>query len=181
MKQQDEAMDRALKAAEKIAYQYLELDTENIDDKRIKELLNEALPVVVQCEQVLGSNHPDTLELYHNIGSMYCVMKNYSRSVEWYFKAAENGDKLAYRDLAWCLYMNKEYEKALPWAKKSVKEFPEDNVCHFCLASIYQALGKIEEALREFEFCLKLEEEQQTDDEIINETKDRIRELKNED
>jgi hypothetical protein len=46
MKQQDEAMTRALKAAEKIANQYLELDTENIDDKRIKELLNEALPVV---------------------------------------------------------------------------------------------------------------------------------------
>jgi hypothetical protein len=32
--------------------------------------------------------------------------------------------------------------------------------------------------LREFEFCLKLEEEQKTDDEIINETKDRIEELK---
>ena len=74
--------------------------------------------------------------------------------------------------------MIEEYEKALPWAKKSVKEFPEDNVCHFCLASIYQALGRKEEALREFEFCLKLEEEQKTDDEIINETKDRIEELK---
>ena len=37
------------------------------------------------------------------------------------------------------------------------------------------------EALSQFELCLKLEEEQQADGEMINETKDRIRELKNED
>ena len=181
MKQEDEATTRALAAAEKIGDQYLELDIANINVKRIRKVLNEALRVVVQCEQVLGSNHPDTLELYHNIGSMYCVMKNYSRSVEWYSKAAENGDKLAYRDLAWCLYMNKEYEKALPWAEKAVKEYPEDHFGIYCLASIYQALGRKEEALSQFELCLKLEEEQQADGEMINETKDRIRELKNED
>lgn len=250
MKQTDEAKARVLEAAEKIRDQYMELDIENIDEKRMKEVLDEALRVVESCEQVLGVNHPDTTELYHEIGSMYSDIKNYScavkwyakgaelgnedaqsslaqmyqygkgvetnlakaiewytkaaekgneialfelgeiyqyghgvevdytKAVEWYIKATEKGDEFAYRELAWCLYMIEEYEKALPWAKKSVKEFPEDNVCHFCLASIYQALGRKEEALREFEFCLKLEEEQKTDDEIINETKDRIEELK---
>lgn len=253
MKQEDEATTRALAAAEKIGDQYLELDTENIDDKRIKELLNEALPVVVQCEQVLGSNHPDTLELYHNIGSMFRDIKDYphalewytkgaehghddaqcslallhqlgegvtknpakaiewytkaaekgnetamfelgeiyqyghgvevdyAKAAEWYSKVAEKGDKIACRELAWCLYMIEEYEEALPWAEAAVKEYPEDNFGIYCLASIYQALGRKEKALSQFELCLKLEEEQQADGEMINETKDRIRELKNED
>ena len=77
--------------------------------------------------------------------------------------------------------MIEEYEEALPWAEAAVKEYPEDNFGIYCLASIYQALGRKEEALSQFELCLKLEEEQQADGEMINETKDRIRELKNED
>ena len=253
MKQQDEAMARALKAAEKIRDQYLELDTENIDEKRMKEVLDEALRVVESCEQVLGVNHPDTTELYYEIGSMYSDIKNYScavkwyakgaelgnedaqsslaqmyqygkgvktnlaKAIEWYTKAAEKGneialfelgeiyqyghgvevdyakaaewyskvaekkDKIACCELAWCLYMIEEYEEALPWAEAAVKEYPEDNIGIYCLASIYQALGRKEEALSQFELCLKLEEEQQADGEMINETKDRIRELKNED
>ena len=258
MKQTDEAKDRVLEAAEKIANQYLELDRENIDDKRIKELLNEALPVVESCEQVLGVNHPDTTELYYEIGSMYRDIKDYSHAVEWYTKgaehghddaqcslallhqlgegvtknpakaiewytkaaekeneialfelgeiyqygqgvevnhakaaewytkAAEKGDELAYREVACCLYTIEEYDKALSWAEKAVKEYPEDHFGIYCLASIYQALGRKEEALSQYELCLKLEEEQQAgnemiDDEMINETKDRIRELKNED
>ena len=253
MKQQDEATTRALEAAEKIADQYLTLDIENIDEKRIAELLTEALAVVEQCEQVLGSNHPDTMELYYEIGSMFCDIKDYPHAVEWYAKgaecgdeyaqcavaqmyqygkgvkknpakaiewytkaaekeneialfelgeiyqygqgvevnpakatewytkAAEKGDELAYREVACCLYTIEEYDKALPWAEKAVKEYPEDHFGIYYLASIFQALGRKEEALSQFELCLKLEEEQQTDDEMINETKDRIRELKNED
>ena len=139
MKQQDEAMTRALKAAEKIANQYLELDTENIDDKRIKELLNEALPVVVQCEQVLGSTHPDTLELYHNIGSMYCVMKNYSRSVEWYSKAAEHGHDDAQCSLALLHQLGegvtKNPAKAIEWYTKAAEKGNETAM--FELGEIY--------------------------------------------
>ena len=178
MKQQNEATTRALEAAEKIAEQYLELDIENINVKRIRKVLNEALRVVVQCEQVLGNNHPDTLELYHNIGSMYHDMKNYSRSVEWYSKAAENGNKLAYRDLAWCFYMNKEYEKALTWAEKAVKEYPEDHLGIYDLASIYQTLGRKEEALKMFELCLNIREKQQVSDALISDTKEKIWKLK---
>ena len=258
MKQQDEAITRALAAAEKIADQYLKLDTENIDKKRIAELLTEALAVVELCEQVLGINHPGTMELYYEIGSMYDYAKDYPRAVEWYTKAAEHGhddaqcslalshhlgkgvkknpakaiewytkaaekeneialfelgeiyqygqgvevnhakaaewytkaaekgDELAYREVACCLYTIEEYDKALSWAEKAVKEYPEDHFGIYYLASIYQALGRKEEALSQFELCLKLEEEQQAgnemiDDEMINETKDRIRELKNED
>ena len=258
MKQQDEAITRALEAAEKIAEQYLELDIENIDKKRIAELLTEALAVVEQCEQVLGINHSNTIELYYKIGSMFCDIKDYPHAVEWYAKgaecgyeyaqcalaqmyqygkgvkknaakaiewytkaaekeneialfelgeiyqygqgvevnhakaaewytkAAEKGDELAYREVACCLYTIEEYDKALSWAEKAVKEYPEDHFGIYCLASIYQALGRKEEALSQYELCLKLEEEQQAgnemiDDEMINETKDRIRELKNED
>ena len=116
MKQQDEAMARALEAAEKIGDQWLELDIENIDEKRVKELLNEALPVVVQCGQVLGSNHPDTIELYHNIGSMFCDIKDYPHAVEWYTKGAEHGHDDAQCSLALMYEYGKGVKKDLTQA-----------------------------------------------------------------
>ena len=249
MKQTDEAKDRVLEAAEKIANQYLELDTENIDDKRIKELLNEALPVVESCEQVLGVNHPDTTELYYEIGSMYRDIKDYSHAVEWYTKGAEHGHddaqcslallhqlgegvtknpakaiewytkaaekgnetamfelgeiyyngegvkpdyakaagwyiKLAekgheyvYIQLAQCLHKTGEHKRALTWAKKAAKEYPDDNLAIYTLATIYQALDRKEEALKMFKLCLNLESGQDVSDEIKRETRRSIRKL----
>ena len=126
MKQQDEATTRALEAAEKIADQYLTLDIENIDEKRIAELLTEALAVVEQCEQVLGSNHPDTLELYYKIGSMYDYAKDYPRAIEWYTKAAEHGHDDAQCSLALSHHLGKGVKKnpakVIEWYTKAAEK-----------------------------------------------------------
>ena len=249
MKQTDEAKARVLEAAKKIRDRYMKLDIENIDEKRIKEVLDEALRVVESCEQVLGVNHPDTTELYYEIGSMYRDIKDYSHAVEWYTKAtehghdeaqcnlallhhlgkgvkknptkaiewytkaaekgnetamfelgeiycngegvkpdyakaagwyiklAEKGHEYVYINLARCLHKTGENNKALTWAKKAAKEYPDDNLVIYTLATIYQALDRQKEALKMFKLCLKLESDQEVSDEIKRDTRRRIRKL----
>ena len=247
MKQQDEDMTRAIEAFEKIEEQYLYKEDEDV--KHTKEVLAEALVVVEQCTQALGSNHPHTVELYYMIGSMSFGIKDYSQSVEWFTKGANHGDdssecelalmyqlgisvekdlskafdlytraaekgneaamfelgmmfqggegvevdyvkaaewysKLATKGdglasmwLAWCLHMSGDNTKALVWAQRNAKNKPDDNFIIYTLACIYQAIGHPKEALRYFELCLKLEEEQGISDDIKDETKQRIMEL----
>ena len=126
MKQTDEAKARVLEAAEKIRDQYMELDIENIDEKRMKEVLDEALRVVESCEQVLGVNHPDTTELYYEIGSMYSDIKNYSCAVKWYAKGAELGNEDAQSSLAQMYQYGKGVEtnlaKAIEWYTKAAEQ-----------------------------------------------------------
>lgn len=250
MKQQNKTIVRSIKVFEKIESQYR--DIKDGDVKRVTEVLTEALDVVEQCIQVLGSNHPDTIELYYMIGSMYRDLKEYPQSViwfskgveqgddscecelaliyqcgkgvkqdldkaidlytqaavkgnetailelgliyenadgvegveadyakaaEWYIKLATKGDEFASIQLARCLHMIGENKKALAWAQRNAKNNSNDNYVIFTLASIYQALGDKEKALKNFELCLMLEEEQEVSDEIKSETRKKIREL----
>ena len=140
MKQTDEAKARVLEATEKIRDQYMELDIENIDEKRMKELLDEALMVVESCEQVLGVNHPDTTELYYEIGSMYSDIKNYLCAVKWYAKGAELGNEYAQSSLAQMYQYGKGVEtnlaKAIEWYTKAAEKGNE--IALFELGEIYQ-------------------------------------------
>ena len=140
MKQTDEAKASVLEAAEKIRDQYMKLDIENIDEKRMKEVLDEALRVVESCEQVLGVNHPDTTELYHEIGSMYSDIKNYSCAVKWYAKGAELGNEDAQSSLAQMYQYGKGVQtnlaKAIEWYTKAAEKGNE--IALFELGEIYQ-------------------------------------------
>jgi tetratricopeptide (TPR) repeat protein len=104
--------------------------------------------------------------------------KEYEKAVQWYMKAAEKGCASAYNGLAWALHLINKHEEALPWAEKAYKEFPQDTNVIDTLATVYQGLGRTEEALEMFELCLKIKEDQQMDDESLNKTKDKIEKLK---
>lgn len=250
MKQQNENVVRSIEVFEKIENQYH--DIKDGDVKRTKEVLTEALDAVERCIQILGSNHPNIIELYYMIGSMCYDLRDYSQSViwfskgadqgddccecelalmyqcgkgvkqdlgkaidlytqaalkgneaailelgliyenadgvegveadyakaaEWYIKLATKGDEFASIQLAWCLHMSGENKKALTWAQRNAKNNPDDNYVIFTLASIYQALGNKEKALKNFELCLMLEEKQEVSDEIKSETREKIRDL----
>lgn len=105
------------------------------------------------------------------------VKTDYARAAEWYIKLVTKGDELACIHLAWCLHMSGENKKALTWAQRNAKNNPDDNFVIYTLACIYQALGNKEKALKNFELCLKLEEEQEVSDDIKSETRQRIMEL----
>jgi TPR repeat protein len=118
----------------------------------------------------------------YNLGVMFehgkGVEQDYEKAVQWYMKAEEKGYASAYNGLAWTLHLMSEYEEALPWAEQAYKEFRQDTNVIDTLATVYQGLGRTEEALEMFELCLKIKEEQQMDDESLNETKDKIEKIK---
>ena len=137
---------------------------------------------------------PEILEFYskaaeggysvaqNNLGWMYAngcgTEQNYEKAIEWYKKSAENGYKKAYNGIAWTLHLSGRYEEALPWAEKAVAAFPETPYIIDTLASVYQDLGRYDEALEEFELCLKLKHEQNESDDSIHQTEEKIATLK---
>ena len=62
-------------------------------------------------------------------------------------------------------------------AEKAVEAFPNNPDYIDTLASVYQDLGRYDEALEQFELCLKLYKEQENS-EGINRTEAKITELK---
>lgn len=81
-------------------------------------------------------------------------------------------------NLAESFVNNNMFDRALPWAKKVVNTIPNDPDYIELLAIIYQGLGKYEDALEQFELCLKLKKEDDEDEEGIHETEEKIEELK---
>jgi len=139
-------------------------------------------------EKVVGTEHPDTAGSYNNIGAVYSDMGDYDRSLEYYLKAVkiyesvfgENHSKTAssYNSIAWTLDLISRYEEALPWAEKATKVVSNNEEYIDTLATIYQDLGRYDEALEQFEFCLKLQKEQNDSEESIHETEEKIAALK---
>ena len=83
-----------------------------------------------------------------------------------------------FNTLAWTLHLTGRFDDALPWAQKAVKAFPEDTNSIDTLASVYQDLHRYDEALEQFELCLKLKQEQNESDDNIHETEEKIATLK---
>ncbi len=99
----------------------------------------------------------------NNLGNMYYnglgVERDYEKAIEWYSKAAEQGNKRALNSLAWTYHLMGDYEKALPWAEKAIEAMPDNPNVIDTLATVYEDLNRYDEALEQFEICLKLYEE----------------------
>lgn len=98
--------------------------------------------------------------------------------ISWLRKAAENNYAPAYIEVAW-LYLHKEkYEEALSWAEKSAKAFPFNPFCLDTLATIYQDIGKYNDALILFEKSLRLHKKHINSEENVIRDENVIAELK---
>ena len=97
------------------------------------------------------------------LGSIYYngfgVEKDFGKAIEWYTKAAEQGSKPALNMVAWTYHLMGEYENALPWAEKAIEATPDDPNVVDTLATVFEDLGRYEEALEQFEKCLQMYEE----------------------
>lgn len=106
------------------------------------------------------------------------VEQDYIKAIEWYQKATEEGYEGAYNDLAWTYHLMGEYEKALPWAEKAITAYPDNPGIIDTLATVYQGLGRFNEALEKFELCLNLYKEKEKSEEGIRRTEEKINKLK---
>ena len=76
------------------------------------------------------------------------------------------------------LLSQKKYEDALPWAEKATAAYPDNPGIIDTLATVYQGLGRYNEAMEQFELCLKLYKENEKSEEGIRSTEEKINKLK---
>ena len=118
---------------------------------------------------------PESLKI---LGVYYTeYVEDFQKAVPYLVKATNQAYEPSYNELAWTYHLMGKYEEALPWAEKAVVAYPKNPNIIDTLATVYQGLGHHEEALEQFELCLKLYKEQE-DTEGISRTEDKIEELK---
>lgn len=105
------------------------------------------------------------------------VTEDKSEAVKWYTKAAEQGHTDAQNGSAWLLHTSGKDQEALPWIEKALEKEPNDAIFIDTLAEVYQGLGRLPEALEQFEKCLAIFKEEGKE-ESFKETEKKIRKLK---
>jgi tetratricopeptide (TPR) repeat protein len=71
-----------------------------------------------------------------------------------------------------------KYNEALPWAEKAYAAFPNVGLVIDTLATVYQGLGRYNEALELFEQCLKIKKEENEPAQKTHDTEKKIEKLK---
>lgn len=96
----------------------------------------------------------------YRFGCMYeqgrGVGQDLDKALEWLLKAGEQGEKRSYNSIAWIYHLKGDFEKALPWAEKALEAFPDRPYVVDTMATVYEDLGRYDEALEQFEKCLQL-------------------------
>lgn len=138
-------------------------------------------------EEIEGKDKPNTAHLYFNIGLVYSDVNNYQKALDYYKKAMFILKKVlgekhpdtawSYNEIAWTYHLMGKYEEALPWAEKAAASFHDKAHIIDTLATVYQGLGRYDEAMAQFELCLKLYKGQENS-EGINRTEAKIARLK---
>ena len=122
------------------------------------------------------------------MGNVYEDRGEYDKALEYYKLALEIQEKVlgkehpdtawSYNNIGWTYHLMSKYEEALPWAEKAVKAFPQNPGIIDTLATVYQGLGRYNEALEQFELCLMLQREQGATEKSIQEIETKTTELK---
>ena len=119
---------------------------------------------------------------FMDLGYMYKyglgVEEDYSKAIELFLIPANKGYKQAYYELARLYHETNNNKEALLWSVKAVKSSPFDPYDIEIQATILQALGKYEEALKQFEYCSKLYKKLVDKEDEIRETEEKIATLK---
>lgn len=140
-------------------------------------------------EKIFGKEHPETSFSYNNIGIVYSNRDDSDKALAYFLKALGIREKVlgkehlftswSYNTLAKTYHLMDKDEDALLWAEKAVATSPNNPGFIDTLATVYQGLGKYDEAMEQFKLSLKQQKEQGATENSIHETEDKIEELKN--
>ena len=111
-------------------------------------------------------------------GSGRGVQQDVNKAIEWLKKSAEQKYEKSFNELSWYLHILGKYDEALPWAEMAVSAYPVNPEIIDTLATVYQGLGRNDEALNTYEHCLELKKEQNASEESIRDTEEKIAALK---
>jgi len=133
-------------------------------------------------------DHPEVALSFNNIGRVYRNMKEYDKALEFCDKGLHIREKMfgeehpktagSYESIAKIHKEKGDNNEALKWVEKAMKADPNNSEIISLSGTIYQSLGKYEEALEQFELCMKLKQEKNASEESVKETEEKINELK---
>ena len=133
-----------------------------------------------------------TASLYSDIGNAYSELGENDKALESFQQSLLIRERVfapdhpmvatSYNEIAWTYCLLDRFAEALSWAEKCVAACPLVPYFIDTLATAYQGLGRLEEAMIQFELCLKLKKEQGRlgghTEESIHETETKIAQLK---
>jgi len=138
-------------------------------------------------ENILGANHSSMIYIYHNLGFVHNRLGDNDKALWHYMKGYQialdimglNSSNTThfFSNIAWTYHLLGKYEDALTWAEKAAKAYPSKPHIIDTLASVLQDLKRFDDALEQFEQCLKLYKDQENS-EGINKTETKISALK---
>lgn len=117
--------------------------------------LNKPSQALSYYERVEAAN-PDDLNVAINIGHCFLELGNYTEAIKYYYKVEFLDDKStrAWRPLAWCLMLSKDFEQSKAYYNKILNDNPtnEDflNIGHLNLAQ-----GRILDAIDYYKMAIK--------------------------
>lgn len=100
---------------------------------------------------------PDRADLYSDRGWAYMTMEDWEHAAADYGRVIELAPSAsAYNNRCWSLYKMGEYEKALPDCDESINLYPDDVNALDSRARVYEAMGRADEAIKDFERIIEL-------------------------
>ena len=139
-------------------------------------------------KKIFGEEHLYLAPAYYNMGTIYKNQGDYNKALKYFQKAMTiredfYGDEhpdtiISYKSMAMIYCLMGKYKEALPWAEKAFAAFPNVGLVIDTLATVYQGLGRYNEALELFEQCLKINKEENEPAQKIHDTEKKIEKLK---
>ena len=138
-------------------------------------------------EKILKKGNPNIRESLKDLGFILLKHDKPDKALVCFMKAQEFQEMFGkdysksttlYNIIAWTLHLLDRNEEALPNAEKAVTAFPNNPNIIDTLATVYQGLGRYDEAMEQFELCLKLKKVQGASEDSIHETEEKIEDLK---
>ena len=123
---------------------------------------------------VLGTKHPDTVELFTEIANVYSAQYNFRNALEWYNKALKDQKPIygkdhpsvatTYNNIATVYSRQGNYPKALEWCQKALeirekvlgKEHPDTASTYGNIAGVYYSQGDYPKAFEWYQKALEI-------------------------
>ena len=115
--------------------------------------------------------------LGNNDTALWHYMKGYQIALDVMGQNSSNTTHF-FSNIAWTYHLMGKYDDALIWAEKAVIAYPSQPHIIDTLASVFQDLERFDDALEQFEHCLKLQKEQNASERSIRATEEKIAKLK---
>jgi tetratricopeptide (TPR) repeat protein len=117
------------------------------------------LDKAIECYDKALEMSPQSVNLCLNLGHCYLDKGDYDNALKQYYKAdfMPKAKHRAWRPIAWCSLLTGKHEQALNYYEKIIKEDTPSSQDHLNYGHLFQAMGRIADAILQYRQSLALE------------------------